>query len=252
VALAAAPGFAQLAGEPSHHDHGPAIIRERHGRNVASDNWSGYAVDGAKGSVTDVKASWTVPAVTCPATGDQYASFWVGIDGYSSNTVEQIGTDSDCVNGVATYYAWYEFYPHPSFTIGGRTLAIHAGDVVSAEVSAGAGGSFTVTLTNITAGSAEKPFSVSAKIPSANRSSAEWIAEAPYSGGVLPLADFGNVSFNGPNGATLGTATGAIGSFPANTVDEITMVTKSGADKAVPSPLTNGSSFNITWVSPGP
>src|ERR1035437_4462946 len=92
-----------------HHD--PIIIHERHGRDVTSGNWGGYAVTGTKGSVTDVKASWVVPAIVgnCPST-NQYSSFWVGIDGYSSNTVEQIGTDSDCVNSKPVYYAWYEFY----------------------------------------------------------------------------------------------------------------------------------------------
>src|SRR5215831_3494434 len=79
--------------------HGPAIIHQRHGHQVSSTNWSGYAITGAKGSVSDVRASWVVPSIVgqCPST-DQYSSFWVGIDGYSSNTVEQIGTDSDCQN----------------------------------------------------------------------------------------------------------------------------------------------------------
>ena len=99
-------------GERNRHD--PAIIHERHGRNATSTNWSGYAVTGPDGSVTDVKGSWKVPDVVCssPGTPNSYASFWVGIDGYGSNTVEQIGTDSDCSGGNAVYYAWYEFYPH--------------------------------------------------------------------------------------------------------------------------------------------
>lgn len=74
----------------------------------------------------------------------------MGIDGYSSNTVEQTGTDSDCVNGKPVYYAWFEFYPHPSFSV--NSLTIQPGDVISAEVSAGAKGEFTVTLMDTTAG----------------------------------------------------------------------------------------------------
>src|SRR5712692_8671734 len=98
-----------------------------------STNWSGYAVTGPSKSVTDAKGSWIVPAITgtCPST-NQYSSHWVGIDGFSSNTVEQTGTDSDCQNGAPTYYAWYEFYPHPSFLISG--LTIRPLDVISAEV----------------------------------------------------------------------------------------------------------------------
>jgi len=190
---------------------------------VSSSNWSEHAVTGAKRSVTDVRASWFVPAIVgaCLST-DQYASFWVGVDGYSSNTVEQIGTDSDCQNGKPVYYAWFEFYPHPAFIVNG--LVIHPGDEISAEVSAGAKGAFTVTLTDNTTG---QTFSTSTKIPSAAQSSAEWIAEAPWSGGVLP------------------------GSFTGNI--EITMVNSSGATKAAPSGLSrDGSSFSITWVSSGP
>lgn len=108
-------------------------------RNGTSTNWSGYAVTGPVGSVADVKGSWTVPAIqgSCSAgskkqPNNQYSSFWVGIDGYNSNTVEQTGTDSDCQNGKQVYYAWYEFYPQPSFII--SSLVIHSGDVISAEV----------------------------------------------------------------------------------------------------------------------
>ncbi len=241
-------GWAQGAPHAAAHRHAPISIRERHGRNVTSDNWSGYAVTGAKGSVTDVKASWIVPAIAepCPST-DQYASFWAGIDGYSSNTVEQIGTDSDCQNGKPVYYAWFEFYPHPSFPI--ESMTIHPGDVISAEVSAGAKGKFMVTITDVTT---NQTFTTSTKIPSAAQSSAEWIAEAPYSGGVLPLADFGIVWFSADQ-TTAGKATGPIGSFPSADVDEITMVDRSDATKALPSSLSkNESSFSIAWVSSGP
>src|SRR4051812_4222271 len=171
--------------------HIPMILHQRHGRNSTSTNWSGYAVTGASGSVSDVKASWVVPAIVgpCPSTS-QYSSFWVGIDGYSSNTVEQIGTDSDCQNGQPAYYVWYEFYPHWSYTV--NTLTIHPGDQISAEVRADAKGTFTVILIDQTT---RGSFQTSAKMNNADRSSAEWIAEAPWSGGVLPLTNFGTAQF---------------------------------------------------------
>src|SRR5262245_16449591 len=77
------------------HRHAPIAIRERlTDSNLTSTNWSGYAVTGAPGSITRVKGSWTVPAVQGPCTAQfQASSFWVGIDGFMSNTVEQIGTD---------------------------------------------------------------------------------------------------------------------------------------------------------------
>src|SRR5437870_4998940 len=63
---------------------------------VYSTNWSGYAAETnltapAANAVTAVSGSWVVPQVTGSSTG--YSSVWVGIDGYSSATVEQIGTE---------------------------------------------------------------------------------------------------------------------------------------------------------------
>src|SRR5213594_499911 len=166
--------------------------------SVTSTNWSGFAVTGPTNSVTDAKGSWIVPSIqgSCSST-NQYSSFWVGIDGYSSGTVEQTGTDSDCQDGVPTYYAWYEFYPHPSFIF--SSLTIHPGDRMSAEAHF-SGRTFTVTIADTTTGASASKF---AKVNSAQRSSAEWIAEAPSSsGGVLPLANFGTASF-GTGGVSL-------------------------------------------------
>ncbi len=241
---------------PTARRHLPIVIRERRNNSVTSTNWSGYAVTAGRGAVADVKGSWNVPAVLC-ASGNQYASLWLGIDGYNSNTVEQIGTDSDCQGDVATYYAWYEFYPHFSYVID-LGASVGAGDVMSAEVKSGAGGAFTVVLTDRTTGGM---FTTTAKMNSARRSSAEWILEAPWSGGVLPLANFGTAEFGGDavagtSTATIGNTTGTIRSFgsptaPNSPVQEITMVTSGGAMKAQPQGL-DGGSFQVQWVSSGP
>ncbi len=233
----------------------PLVAPHMWAGSSSSLNWAGYAVTASPGSVSDVRGSWIVPAIqgTCPST-NQYSSFWVGIDGYSSSTVEQTGTDSDCRSGSPAYYAWYEFYPHPSKVISG--LSVRAGDTISAEV-AFSGGRFTVTIRDLTTGGS---FSASAKVSSAQRSSAEWIAEAPSSsGGILPLADFGAVSFGADTTgvastcfATIGGVSGAIGSFGSN-VQSIMMVTSSGTAKAQPSSLSaDGTSFSVTWKSAGP
>ncbi|MBI3859901.1 MAG: peptidase A4 [Thaumarchaeota archaeon] len=223
--------------------------------NFSSTNWSGYAVTGSTGSVTDVKGSWIVPAIQgeCTST-NQYSSFWVGIDGFNSGTVEQTGTDSDCQGGLPTYYAWYEFYPHPAFY---AIQNIHPGDVITAEVKV-SGRTFIVTITDVTTG---QTFSKNARLNSAQKSSAEWIAEAPSSsGGILPLANFGTVKFgldytgiSSTNFATVGGVTQKISGFGAN-VQTITMVSQSGgAVKAQPSALSpDGTSFTVAWKSSGP
>jgi hypothetical protein len=237
--------------------HAPMIPRERHGRYATSSNWSGYAVTGANDSVSYVQGSWQVPAIQVnPLTGQtcssqtQYSSFWVGIDGYSSKTVEQIGTDSDCQNGSPTYYAWYEFYPKFAYNV---PITINPGDVISAKVDYGltVEGEFTVYINDETT---QESWSHSEKVSKAERSSAEWIIEA--SGGK-PLADFGSVtfgSFSPPCEATVSPNPNPapIGSFAASDVVEITMETSKGTIMSQPSSLVMSDSFGDTWLNQGP
>ena len=225
--------------------HGRPFIPGPHGRaNTQSTNWSGYATYGTGVTFTDVKGLWTVPAATCPVRKAQYASFWVGIDGYNSNSVEQTGTDSDCAGkNRPQYYAWYEMYPAAPVNL---SMAIHPGDAMSAEVSV-SGTNFTLTITNTTTGAT---FTTTKASASAAKTSAEWVAEAPSSCRlqctVLPLANFGTVNFSGS--FTTGNGhTGTI-SDAAWSNDEITMVTGGGTVKAQPSALSNGGqNFSVTW-----
>ena len=215
---------------------GGAASTVRHGRmhrisNSTSTNWSGYAVTG--GRYTSVSASWTEPSVTCSGT-TAYSSFWVGLDGDTSGTVEQTGTDADCSGSTPQYYAWYEMYP--KFPTNLRN-PVQPGDHLTATVTTDGNGRFTLTLSDTTRGWTN---STSARLKSAKLASAEVIAEAPSSsGGVLPLANFGAVSFSGAkaNGATLTSSTPGI--------DPITMQSGSTV-KAQPSSISNGA-FSVTW-----
>jgi hypothetical protein len=257
-AIAIVPAFAQASDAPTSMErlaprqHRPVKDRSEHGDGTAtSTNWSGYAVTGT--SFTSAEGSWVVPTATC-SSGDQYAAFWVGIDGYNSDSVEQTGTDSDCDGRNPSYYAWYEFYPEPSFEIG--SLSIKPGDHMSASVVY-TGSEFTITITDVTTG---KTYTKSSKVSGAARSSAEWIAEAPCCtarGGILPLANFGTVLFgddntgvSGTNYAADSTSSGAIGAFPAADIEEITMETSKKVLEAVPTSLSSdGTSFSVTWAS---
>jgi Peptidase A4 family len=266
--LAIAPALAQVSSGPAATPDRPVVSPRQHaprrvypGRparlidNVTvedSTNWSGYAVEGT--SFTKALGSWTVPTVTCSKTPNTYSSFWVGIDGWTSSTVEQTGTDSDCNGSRASYYAWYEFYPNPSIEI--TSVPVSPGNHISASVTY-SGTQFTITLTNETTG---RSYSKSSKVSGAKRTSAEWIAEAPCctrSGGILPLSDFGTVDFgedytgiSSTNDATDSTVSGAIGAFGSNVFESIMVNGTTGADEAVPSALSSdGSSFTVTWDS---
>ena len=79
---------------------------------INSANWAGYAVTPTS-PVNDIQASWIVPAINSPSAPDGWSASWIGIDGFGSNTVEQIGTMSLATNsatgsGLPQYFAWFE------------------------------------------------------------------------------------------------------------------------------------------------
>ncbi len=206
-------------------------------RNAAttSTNWSGYAVTGANGAFHSVSANWTEPTATCTSNSDLYASFWVGLDGFSSNSVEQTGTDSDCVGRTASYYGWYEMYP--AFPVNFSNPVSH-GDSMSASVTFSGTRTYTLVLKDNTKGWTQ---TITKNQSGLARSSAEVITEAPSSSsGVLPLANFGTISYStsSANGAALG------GQNPTS----ITMINSSNADKDSTSAITAGGAFSNTWI----
>jgi hypothetical protein len=208
--------------------------------DVESTNWSGYADTGS--SFSDVSASWTEPGASCSSRTTSLAAFWVGIDGYSSDSVEQDGTLIECYDRTAYQYTWWEMYPTNDIQVVGETAA--AGDAITASVvRSGTSYKLAVTDATHTADSFSKTETCSAS--SCVDSSAEWIAEAPTgSSGVEPLSDFG--TWTASNAAvTEGTTAGTISSF---TDDEITMIDNSGATKALPGALNSaGTGFSVTW-----
>jgi len=209
----------------------------------SSSNWSGYACTGANNSVSMVAGSWAVPTIVKSSPANTtYCAFWVGIDGFSSSTVEQIGTAHDWSSGKMQSYAWFEMYPGGSYSINGFPLKI--GDAISAEVLYSGNGVFTMTLYNDT----EKVYT---SIPTsyttlktAQRNSAEWIVEAPYYNGILPLSNFGTGHLSSCT-ATINGVTNTIGSFSNIALQ---MITNNGAYKAYTAALTsNNASFSVTW-----
>jgi hypothetical protein len=199
-------------------------------------NWSGYAATGASGSFTSVSTSWAQPAVTC-GSANTFSSFWVGLDGVNTPTLEQTGTEADCSGGTAAYSGWYEIFPAaPVF----YDEPVQPGDQMSASVVSNGGGSFTLTLSDATQNWQKV---TNQTVPGADLASAEVIAEAPSSQSVLPLANFGAVNFND---ATVNNQ--AVGD--ANPI-ALTMVSSSNVTEATPSALASGNSFSVTWDSSG-
>jgi Peptidase A4 family len=215
---------------------------------VYSTNWAGYAVSAP--GVSNVVGTWIQPSVSCASGG--YVATWVGIDGYSSSTVEQTGTLVECISGVAFYYAWYEFYPAALTTI--SSISVSPGNVFTARVYPSGGSDYTTVLTDVTTGAS---YTATASVSSAQDNSAEWITEAPSSSsGVLPLANFGTADF-GPafnsagssDSATIGGTTGSINSF-GSAVEQIDMVNSANKVICLTSALqSDGQSFTDTFQS---
>jgi hypothetical protein len=220
-----------LAHGPAHH------VRRITHTSGYSTNWAGYAASGSAGDFSSVSANWNQPAVTCASGETSYSSYWVGLDGYDSRTVEQIGTASDCQNGTPTYYAWYEMYPKFGSVC---SLTVSAGDAIAASVAYdGDSGQITLKLVD----GSDTCTATGKATGSIVRSSAEVIVEAPSSnhgpGSTLGLANFGTVTFKGA------TVDGA--KFAKSSPDEIIMGTTDSV-KAQPTSLTKGR-FSVTWQS---
>jgi hypothetical protein len=228
------------------HSHSHPVIGHARSQvsaltQVTSTNWSGYADTGS--SFSAVSASWTEPTPSCSGRTTSLAAFWVGIDGYSSSSVEQDGTLIECYHGSTYQYTWWEMYPTNAIQVVGQSLA--AGDAITASVTR-SGTSYTLKVTDSTHSANSFTTTQSCSASSCVDSSAEWIAEAPSgSGGVEPLAKFSTWS-DASSAVTEGSTAGVISSF---TDDEITMITSSGATEAQPSALNGaGNGFTVTWV----
>jgi hypothetical protein len=219
------------------------------GRTGISSTWSGYAdTPGTPASTyTAVSGSWTEPTAECPATGTTIAMFGVGLDGFSSDPVEQDGTLIECFDGYASYADWWEVYPMDDLRL---EYSVTPGDSITASVSQ-VGTTYTFTVTDNTHGSAS--FTATQKCAkcadSGADSSAEWIAMAPCcknaAGDLYKLANFKEWILTDAAETYDGTA-GNIESGP--TVNESVLRDSHGHVQAQPGAVTGGgTSFTDTW-----
>jgi hypothetical protein len=151
--------------------------------------------------------------VSCSSRSERWSAAWVGIGGYSesSTTLAQIGTEADCSNGAPRYSTWWELLPDASHS---ATITVQPGDRISASVQARAN-QVRVRLSNLTRGTT---FTKTLRVAHLDRTSAEWIVEAPSSCAadttsscsVMPLADFGSTRIAQARATTTGGHTGGI------------------------------------------
>ena len=217
---------------PAMHGTAPMAVRGRPSHAVESQNWSGYAAHGK--TYKKISANWVEPTGHCTSS-QTFSSFWVGLDGFGSQTVEQTGSEVDCSGGHARYFGWYEMFPAFPVNFGN---AVRPGDHFTGSVTFTGGGHYTLVLKDTTAGWSH---TIHKTLANAKNSSAEVIAEAPSSSsGILPLTNFGTVQFSNASvdGAAMSQANGV----------KITMVNGSGRAKDSVSALSGGKNFSVKWL----
>ena len=230
VALAAlTAGPAAAASSAAAPTHAPAFTH-RLAHAGTNSNWGGYAVTGT--TFTSVTGDWVVPSLNCSATAGD-VSFWSGLDGWTSSSVEQIGLDAVCTSGgKIEYNPGVEMYPANSIYF---TETVKAGDTMTSVVTTNGSGSFTLVLADPTQGWTK---TYKKTLKSAPLSSAEVIVEAIGNQDISPCPNFGTVQFsdvtaNGADFASAGTVA------TTNIERNGTIITQDGA--------LSGSSFPVAW-----
>lgn len=193
--------------------------------SVISSNWSGYAAHASGVTFRRVSGTWQQPAATCTSGALSSSTIWVGLGGYGSTSdpIEQIGTELDCAGGGrAVSSAWYEIAPRRSDPI--RMIA-HPGDRMLAVITA-TRTRVTLQLYDLTR---KEAFLKRVRVSALDRSSAEWIVEAPSWCGqaascqTRPLTNFGSVQFRSAQAQATGGSLGSI-SDPLWTATRVVLV----------------------------
>jgi hypothetical protein len=237
-----------------HHAQEPAFIIN-HGRvtmlpSAAKkdiNNWGGYAVDACSTChLRYVNANFTVPKVSCANStmGSEGAEddFWVGLDGDTDNTVEQVGVQVVCASKTSApaYSPWYEMYPLNPVTISrtvkaGDKIAIstyydQSNNVYDMTFTDSSEGQSTYTKNGLTCPSGSSCLNKSAEVITENAGDG-----APY----LDLANFGAVTFSGTTVTSLDGTKGDLCAGPLWSMDENIMEDNSGNVMVFPtSPLS--------------
>jgi hypothetical protein len=216
----------------------------RNAMAAGSYNWAGYAATATTdGAFTAVSGSWVVPTLTCTGE-DRITSDWVGLDGWTSSTVEQDGTVGQCFQNEPIYYSWYEMYPAGTVVVG---TTVAPGDSISASVTR-SGSSYTLALTDSTNTANSFTETATCATTTCLDTSAEWIAERPsYSTtGIVPEAIFSTLKFTNASLTAKGvtsTITGYDGiKYQITCVDSTDTY-----DIVTTSTLTGGNAFTNVW-----
>ncbi|KAI0773056.1 acid proteinase [Trametes elegans] len=201
-----------------------------------SSNWAGAVLVSGSNTYKSVTGTFTVPTPREPSggSGTHSASAWVGIDGDTcGSAILQTGLDFNVNGNSVSYDAWYEWFPDFAHDFSG--ISFRAGDSVTVTVTATSLTAGTATIVNNRSG--QRVSHTFSGQPSLCQENAEWIVEDfEEGGGLVPLANWGTVTFTG---ASAGTGSGTTTPAGATIIDleqngrQLTDVSASGSTVTV-------------------
>jgi hypothetical protein len=220
---------------------------------VVNPQWAGYVVTAPHVAFTNVTATWRQPAVRCVrGAAPALSAVWVGLGGYASTVLEQVGVSANCDRmGKAGYFAWFELIPDTAHAIDEK---VSAGDTIAASVKR-----LRLNLVELRIEDRTRGWTFVRRITwdASESSSAEWIVEAPYSCirfscHPAPLANFGSVTLR--DVVAVGNGSRGTLSAPGWTKTAISLMpcasTPSGSRAgAIPGAASgDGTTFVIAWA----
>lgn len=213
-------------------------------------NWAGYVAatdinNPSLNSIDAVVGSWNVPVLK---SNNSLSIIWIGIDGYLSQTIEQIGTAHEVRNGQQFDYAWFSMNPSNSFQI--NNFPIRKKDSITASVKFKGNSQFVLQIINNTLQQfVTVPLNLTKN--DAQRLTAQWIVE---SNSQINFANFQEIQFSNCQ-TTINKVKQNISSVSncRLTMVNSTMVKSNNMDisqaRVIVSDLTNhGKNFKAKWL----
>lgn len=251
-ALSAAPASAAQSKTKGLTAHGQLI---RPINTNTSDNWFGYnqgSLEVGDKLFNSITGDWTVPKATQHTKGQaEDSADWIGIGGgcvdssceVTDNTLIQDGTEQDVASdGSASYSAWWEVIPGPSFTI---SMTVKPGDHMYSSITQVENEPdevWEITLKDLTR---KQTFTQEVPYPSTHLT-AEWIEETPLVIGTsgTGLADLPNLTKPDFNKATVNGAPADLKSS-----QRIDLVNSSGKVIGAASAPVDNAFNDCTWAT---
>jgi hypothetical protein len=209
---------------------------------------AGYAVL-AVNAVHNISGDWKVPKVhgKCPSSKTETTFVGLAIGGATSTQQGFVGTETECYAGVAYHYSYWQMGSY-SFT---GSLAIAGGDQMHASITYNTGTYvIAIHLQDVTKGTS---IAKSKFLPFPGTTDAMWVDEAGFFSSVtiVPLVDFGNVTFTNCVAKINGTTSHDLGHY-SNVAIEMYNNAGTAFKAAVGTISSSNKSFDVAWKSTGP